>query len=61
MAEKAGVTIGTWSTGATFGDYDGDGYLDLFVDGYAQIDLANRPSPDRRRWAMHRASIAEWK
>ena len=43
MAVKAGVAIGTWSTGATFGDYDGDGYLDLFVDGYAQIDLANRP------------------
>jgi hypothetical protein len=43
MGEKAGVTVGTWSTGATFGDYDGDGRLDLFVDGYAQIDLSNPP------------------
>jgi hypothetical protein len=43
MGEKAGVTIGSWSAGATFGDYDGDGRLDLFVDGYAQIDLANPP------------------
>ena len=40
---RPGVTVGTWSTGATFGDYDGDGRLDLFVDGYAQIDLANPP------------------
>ena len=43
VAEKAGVTVGTWSTGATFGDYDGDGRLDLFVAGYARLDLANPP------------------
>jgi hypothetical protein len=43
VADKAGVTIGTWSAGATFGDYDGDGRLDLFVDGYAKIDLADPP------------------
>ncbi|MFY9855481.1 MAG: CRTAC1 family protein, partial [Terracidiphilus sp.] len=43
VAEKAGVTIGTWSTGATFGDYDGDGRLDLFVDGYVEMDLSNPP------------------
>ena len=41
VAEKAGVTVGTWSTGATFGDYDGDGRLDLFVAGYARLDLGN--------------------
>ena len=32
--------IGTWSTGATFGDYDGDGRLDLFVDGYAADSIS---------------------
>jgi hypothetical protein len=42
-AESAGVSIGTWSAGATFGDYDGDGRLDLFVDGYLKFDLSNPP------------------
>src|SRR5208282_828963 len=41
VAEQAGVALGTWSTGATFGDYDGDGRLDLFVAGYLQLDLAD--------------------
>ena len=31
-------------TGATFGDYDGDGNLDLFVAGYINLDLKNAPA-----------------
>jgi hypothetical protein len=45
--EKAGVTLGGWSTGATWGDYDRDGFLDLFVPGYIKFDPDN-PSIDTR-------------
>jgi enediyne biosynthesis protein E4 len=52
VAEKAGVALNgetgsivTDYTGATFGDYDGDGRLDLFVAGYIRYDFANPPVP----------------
>jgi len=38
VAKTAGVAGGfNWHTGATFGDYDGDGYLDLYVSGYLEL------------------------
>jgi hypothetical protein len=50
VALKAGValdervgTVVTDHTGATFGDFDGDGRLDLFVAGYIRYDFANPP------------------
>jgi enediyne biosynthesis protein E4 len=50
IAVKAGVALENQSstvaidhTGATFGDYDGDGNLDLFVAGYIELDLKNAP------------------
>ncbi len=38
IAEKAGVTVGdgVWTVAAAFGDYDRDGYPDLFVAGYVK-------------------------
>ena len=46
VAVQAGVALNDNSTdieidhtGATFGDYDGDGNLDLFVAGYIDLDL----------------------
>jgi enediyne biosynthesis protein E4 len=50
VAEKAGVALAGDSpdvaidhTGATFGDYDGDGRLDLFVAGYIRYDFQHPP------------------
>ncbi len=50
VAVQAGVAldegladVATDHTGATFGDYDGDGNLDLFVAGYIDLDLKNAP------------------
>lgn len=50
VAEKAGVALdeGAGSsvvdhTGVTFGDYDGDGRLDIFVAGYIHYDFDNPP------------------
>ncbi|MGB9144262.1 MAG: CRTAC1 family protein [Acidobacteriaceae bacterium] len=50
VAEKAGVAldsdnpaIAVEHTGATFGDYDGDGRLDLFVAGYIPFDFDHPP------------------
>lgn len=52
VAEKAGVALGSGDpniavehTGASFGDYDGDGLLDLFVAGYTRYDFAHPPLP----------------
>lgn len=43
--EAAGVAgRGKWSTGATFGDYNKDGFLDLYVTRYVHFDLENPPN-----------------
>ena len=33
-----------WATGLAFGDYDGDGFVDLFVPHYVDLDLEHLPA-----------------
>jgi len=42
-AEAAGVDAYGWYTGAAVGDVNGDGWPDLFVSGYVNV---NRPDPE---------------
>jgi hypothetical protein len=43
VTEKAGVRVGGFSTGAAWGDYDRDGFVDLFVPRYVNIDIDKLP------------------
>ena len=36
--QEVGLSNEAWGTSATFGDYDRDGYLDLYVANYVQFD-----------------------
>ena len=43
--DKASVAnSGHWGTSASFGDYDNDGNLDLYVANYVDLDLNNLPA-----------------
>ena len=48
---------GRWNTGATFGDYDRDGRLDLFVAGYVRMDPAALPEPADKPDCRHRGLV----
>jgi hypothetical protein len=44
VTQQAGLsTDAGWATGASFGDYDGDGWADLFVPHYVDLDLKDLP------------------
>ncbi len=43
VTEKAGVKLDGFSTGAAWGDYDRDGFVDLFVPRYVHVDIDKLP------------------
>src|SRR6266516_6803670 len=45
VTQDAGLAgDGMWAMGAAFGDYDGDGFPDLFISHYAALDLHDLPA-----------------
>ena len=45
VTKQAGLAHDSkWATGAAFGDYDGDGWVDLFVSHYVDFDLDDLPA-----------------
>ncbi len=42
-----------WATGASFGDYDGDGWPDLFVPHYVDLNLKDLPALGSKRTCMY--------
>lgn len=54
--EKAGLTVNgnRYGSGCSFVDYDRDGFVDLFVANYVDLDLAGTPRPGQ-------SGFCEWK
>ncbi len=42
-----------WATGAAFGDYDHDGFVDLFVPHYVDLNLNDLPTLGSRKTCMY--------
>ena len=54
VTEKARLPVsGTrYGSGCSFVDYDRDGYLDLFVANYVDLDLENTPHPGQGEFCV---------
>jgi enediyne biosynthesis protein E4 len=55
VTAKAGVgNIGRWGTSAAFGDFDNDGFLDLYVTNYVDLDLNHLPQLGENSFCTYR-------
>ncbi len=55
VTAKAGVgNPGRWGTSTAFGDYDNDGYLDLYVVNYVDLDLDHLPEFGKGPFCQYR-------
>jgi hypothetical protein len=55
VTAKAGVgNAGRWGTSAAFGDYDNDGFLDLYVANYVDLDLKHLPEFGQGSFCQYR-------
>lgn len=54
VTQKSGLSKDKgWATGLAFGDYDGDGFVDLFVPHYVNLDLAHLPEFGSQKTCMY--------
>lgn len=54
VTKRSGLDKDTgWATGVTFGDYDGDGFVDLFVPHYVDFDLKDLPTFGSRKTCQY--------
>lgn len=57
ITEKAKLPVSRtrYGSGCSFVDFDRDGYLDLFVSNYVDLDLANTPKPGAGEYCVWKA------
>ena len=54
MTKQSGLSVDQgWATGAAFGDYDGDGSVDLFVPHYVALDLKDLPTMGSKKNCLY--------
>jgi hypothetical protein len=53
VAEQAGVTDDQWGFGAAIGDYDNDGWPDIYVTNFGKNRLYQQP-----QWGLHRCGYS---
>jgi hypothetical protein len=55
VTKQSGLDKDTgWATGVAFGDYDGDGFVDLFVPHYVDFDLKDLPTFGSKKTCQYR-------